>query len=126
MLPVGLAGHREHLAPVQQPVQDGRGEVRIVEHLAPLSRVLVGGQQDRAVPFQVALVDHRKEDAGGVRAIAQIADFVDDQDVRVQVVAESPFPVTVLARGGELVDQVGAGGEGARVKFSRTDLPEDS
>ena len=46
--PVALAADVEHVAVVQQPVQDGRGDDGVAEKLAPLAEALVGSQDDAA------------------------------------------------------------------------------
>ena len=46
--PVALATDVQHVAVVQEPVQDGRGDHGVAQQFAPLGEALVGGQNDAA------------------------------------------------------------------------------
>ena len=46
--PVALATDVQHVAVMQQPVQDGRGDDSVAEQLAPFAESLVGRQDDAA------------------------------------------------------------------------------
>ena len=59
---------------VEQPVQDGGGQDRIAEDLAPVDEALVAGQDDGGA--LVASGDQAEEQAGLVAGQGQIADFV--------------------------------------------------
>ena len=63
----------------ENAVQDGLGEIGIVEHLAPGFEGFVGGE-DHGSLVQVAIIDDLEEDIGSIRAVGEIPDFVDDQD----------------------------------------------
>ena len=54
---------------------------------APGVERLVGGEDHRALAL-VAVVDDVEEHVGGVGAVGEVADFVDDEDVRVDVACE--------------------------------------
>ena len=59
-----------------------------MQDIAPRGqRGLVGGEQDRATAL-VTFVDGVEQDVGGVGSVGQVADLVDDQSVRLQVVSE--------------------------------------
>ena len=59
-----------------------------MQHVTPGSqRRLVGSEQHRTAPL-MAFVDDVEQVVGGVRSVGEIANFVDDQDVRLQVVSE--------------------------------------
>jgi len=81
---VGRPSKFEVSAALQDPVEDGLGEVRIVEHAAPGGQRLVGGEDHRP-PMQMAVVDDLEEDVGGIGAVAEVADLVDHQHVGVGV-----------------------------------------
>ncbi len=55
-----------------------------MEDGAPAFGSLVGGE-DHGAPSDVALVDDVEEDVGGVIAVGEITDFVDDEDVRFEI-----------------------------------------
>ena len=50
---------------------------------------LVGGEDHRALA-QVAVVDDVEEHVGGVGAVGEVADLVDDEHVRVSVARRAP------------------------------------
>jgi hypothetical protein len=68
----------------EHAVEDGPGEIRVVRHAAPRGERLVGGEDHRAL-VQVAVIHDLEEDVGCVRAIAEIADLVDDEHVGMGV-----------------------------------------
>lgn len=108
--PIGGAAQLEMPPPLQHAVEDGLGEIGVVEDPAPGAQRLVG-REDHGALMQVALVDDVEEDVGRIRPIAQIADLVDHEDVGMGIgredVAEPAF-----ARGrGELVNEGGRRGE---------------
>ena len=72
--PVALATDVQHLAVVQQPVQDGRGDDGIAEKLAPLAEALVG-RQDDAAPL-IAGRHQGEEGGGGLPVVGLNAELV--------------------------------------------------
>ena len=62
---------------MQEAVEDGGGDGGVVEDVAPVGDVAVGGQDDRAV--LVAARDDLEEVAGGLVGHRQVAELVDDQ-----------------------------------------------
>ena len=82
---------------VQDAVNDRVGEVIVVQHRTPTSRVLVGGEDHRA-SLDVTLVDDVEEDVRGVVPVGQVADLVDDEDVRTHVHRERLAQSTLAAR----------------------------
>jgi hypothetical protein len=69
---------------LENAIDDGGGEVGVVQDAAPGIERLVGGE-DHGATVQVAVVDDVEEDIGGVGAIGQVAHLVDDEDVGVGV-----------------------------------------
>ena len=61
--------------------------------------------------MQVAVVDDVEEDVGGIGAVGEVADLVDDEHVRVDILAEGLAQAAEATGGGEIVDEVGGGGE---------------
>ena len=59
---VALAADVQHVAVMQQPVQEGRGDDGIAKEFAPLAESLVG-RQDDADPFVPGR--HQGEEGGG-------------------------------------------------------------
>ena len=67
----------DNAAALEDAVENGFGEIRVVQHLAPVFERLVGGE-DHRLGALVALVDNMEEHVGGVGAVGEIAHFVDD------------------------------------------------
>ena len=99
-----------HASPFQDTVDDGRGQIVVVEDRSPLPRVLVGREDHRAA-LQVPVVDDVEQDVGGVRTVGEVADFVDDQDVGVSVARQGLRKPAGTEGGGQLVDQLRGGDE---------------
>ncbi len=74
-------------AALEDAVEDRLGEIVVVQHPAPGGERLVGGEDHRA-PALVALVDDVEEHVGGVGAVGEVADLVDDEHGRVGVARE--------------------------------------
>jgi hypothetical protein len=89
-------------AALQHPVEDGLGEVLVVEHAAPGRQQLV---EDQGPPVQVAVVDHLEEHVRGVGAVARIADLVDHEDVRVSVAGQHVPDLAGPCRTRQVVDR---------------------
>jgi hypothetical protein len=53
---------------LQDAIQDGGCQVFIVQHLSPLAERLVGGKDHRSFS-QVAIVDHMKQNIGGIGTV---------------------------------------------------------
>ena len=58
----------------QDAVEDGLGQVGIMEDLAPGGKGLVGGEED-GFALEVAFVDDLEEDVGGVVPETEVADL---------------------------------------------------
>jgi hypothetical protein len=61
------------------------------------------------------LADDLEEQVGAVFVDGQIAQFVDEQDARLQILAQFAFEAAVRLRSGERVDDIDRGGEEHRV-----------
>ena len=108
--PIGGAAQLEMPPPLQHAVEDGLGEIGVVEDPAPGAQRLVS-REDHGALMQVALVDDVEEDVSRIRPIAEIADLVDHEDVGMGVGRED-VAEPALARGrGELVNEGGRRGE---------------
>ena len=71
---------RDDAAAFQEAAEDRGGEVAVVQRGNPVGERLVGREDDRAA-LDVALVDEVEEQqVGGRAAVAEIAEFVDEQD----------------------------------------------
>ena len=64
---------------MDEPVDQGGGDHRVAEDLAPLLEAAVGGDDDRAA--FVAAGDQREEQVGGLALERQVADLVDDEQL---------------------------------------------
>lgn len=74
----------DEAASLEDAVDDGLGEVVVVQDLAPSLERLLGGEDHRALP-KVSLVHDVEEHVRRVGAVGEVADLVDHEDVRVQV-----------------------------------------
>jgi hypothetical protein len=106
----GGAVELDDAAAFEDAVEDGGGEVFVVEDGAPGVEGLVGGEDHRAFSA-VALVDDVEEHVGGVGAVGEVADFIDDEHVRMDVAGECLAETSLAECGGEVVDERGCGGE---------------
>jgi hypothetical protein len=74
---------------MEESVENGRGDgAVVVEDGSPLFEGLVGGQDD-GTAF-VALADDLKEKVGPVLVDRQVADFVEEEQLRGEVFLELP------------------------------------
>ena len=78
----------EETAPLEDPVDDGLGEVFVVKDSPPCAKRLVG-REDHGASAAMTLVDHVEEHVRRVGTVGQIAHLVDDQDRRMGVRGES-------------------------------------
>jgi len=81
-----------------------------MERLSPPIRVLVR-REDHGASSNVAVVDDVIEDVGGIVAVGEITDLVDNEHVGAYVFREGLAQLALAARGGQVVDQLGGGGE---------------
>jgi hypothetical protein len=81
---IGRAGQREQAAAFEDAVEESFGEMVVMEDLAPVLQALVG-REDDGPAIEVAAVDDAVEDVGGVIDVGQVADLVDDEDIRLPV-----------------------------------------
>ena len=82
--PVALALERHDVRVVDEAIDEGGGDHRVAEDLAPGFEAAVGGDDDRAA--FVAACDEREEEVRGLTFERQVADLVDDD----QAVALDP------------------------------------
>jgi hypothetical protein len=80
----GRAIEREAAAPLQDPIDDGLCEVFVVEHAAPRRECEVR-REDHSALLSMPIVDDVEEHIGGVSAVREIADLVDDEYAGVNV-----------------------------------------
>ena len=64
---------------VQDAIDDGVGQVVIVEDVAPLGAGRLVGGEDHGLSLGVAVVDDMEEDVGGVWSVVEVADLVDHE-----------------------------------------------
>ena len=90
---------------MEQPIQQGRGDDGVAEHLAPLCKAAVG-RQDHGSAL-ITRVDQLEEQVPGGSAQRDVADLVDDQQLGAAEIADAlpqaPLPVGL----GQAVDDVG-------------------
>ena len=95
--PVALALEGDHGGVVDEPVDQGGGDHRVAEDLAPLLEAAVRGDDDRAA--FVAARDEREEQVGGLAFERQVADLVDDQQVVALEPAQLVLELVAVLRG---------------------------
>ena len=74
--PQGRSVESEQAAAFEDAIDDGLGEVFVVEHAPPGAQGLVG-REDHGTLAAMAVVDDVKEHVGRVGAVGEIADLVD-------------------------------------------------
>ena len=108
--PQGGPVEGEQASALEDAIDDGLGEVVIVEHAAPGVERLVGGEDHRALAA-VAIVDHVEEHVGRVGAVGEVSDLVHHQQGGMGVGGESLGQAPGAKGGRELVDELGGGDE---------------
>ena len=86
-------------------------QVVIMQDLAPLGHRRLVGRHEDGLALEMPVVDDVEEDVGGIGAVAQIANFVDDEDVWRDVLGQRCAEAPGLAGGGQVVDEFGGGDE---------------
>ena len=71
-------------AAFEQPVEDGFGQITIMQHLAEGCQRFVRGHEDGPA-VQVAVVNDAIEHVGGVGGITLVPEFIDDEHMRMHV-----------------------------------------
>jgi hypothetical protein len=107
----GRAVESEQATAFEDPINDGVGEVLVVQDGAPGLGVLVGGE-DHGALADMAIVDDMEQDVGGFAAVGEVAHLVDDEHVRAQVGGEAVAQQTVAAGGRQVIDEGCSGDEG--------------
>ena len=93
---------------MQQPVQECGGEgAVVVEDFRPVFVGTVRGDDDGAA--LVACADDLEEKIGAVFVDGKVAQFIDDQDRRLQILVQGVFEAAGGLRGGKRVDDVDGG-----------------
>ena len=100
----------EDPAALEDAVDDGCGQVGVVEHAAPGLERLVRREDHRATA-QVAVVHDVEEYVGRVASVGEIADLVDHEHVRVGVGREGLDETSLATGAREIVDERSGGGE---------------
>ena len=95
---------------LEHAIEDGLGEVGVVQHQPPRGERFVGGEDHRS-PVQVTLVDDLEHQIGGVTTDGQVADLVDHQHRGVRVVRQRPGQFAAPRGPGEGLDHLGGAGE---------------
>src|SRR5262249_46566125 len=102
--PVALAPDVEDVAVVEESVEDGGGDDRVTEHLAPLGKALVGGQDDAAA--LVASGDQGEEGGRGGAIVGPDAELVDDQHLGGEVDPQAAIEAVLGLGAAEVFHQV--------------------
>jgi hypothetical protein len=111
---IRAAAEGDELSALEHAVEDDLGQIVVVQHLAALAQLLVGGE-DHGLLREVAPVDDAEEQVGGIGSVVEVTDLVDDQHVRLDP-RRRRVTQAACARGfTELVDER-AGGHEARGK----------
>lgn len=67
----------DQTTPLEHAIDDGLGEVLVVQDAAPAFKGLIGGE-DHGASAPVPLVDDMEEHVGGIGPVREIADLIDD------------------------------------------------
>lgn len=82
---------------LEDAIDDRVGEIVVVKDRAPSARMFVG-REDHRTPSDVAAVDDVVEHVGCVVAVREVADFIDDKHVRLDVTSERFVHAPVATR----------------------------
>jgi hypothetical protein len=110
--PVALGLEGDHGGLVDQPVDEGGGDHRVAEDLAPLLEAAVRDDDDRAA--LVAAGDEGEEQVGGLAFEREVADLVDDEQLVALEAAELGLELVAVLRGLEARDPLLGGGKATR------------
>ena len=103
--PQALAAfHIDDVAVFGEPVDEGGGQVVVFEEGTPFGKAQVGG--DEGGLFLVALVHEGEEESHLHRFDLDVANLIDEQDIKGEVFFEDPVCGMVGDGGVEFVDQV--------------------
>ena len=80
--PIALAPDVDHVAVMQQPVEDGRGDDGVPEQFAPLAEALVRSE-DYGAPL-VAGGDQGEEGGGRVPVVGPDAKLINDEHLEAR------------------------------------------
>jgi hypothetical protein len=94
----------------QHPVDDRGSEVIVVQDGAPGVGVLVRREDHRALRL-MAMIDDVIEHVRRIGAVGQVADLVDDEDIRRDVATERVGEATVARCDRKIFDQLGGADE---------------
>ena len=95
---------------LEDAIDDGFGEVVIVEHGTPLFELLVG-REDHGSVLQVPLVDDMEQHVRRVGAVGEVSDLVDDKHIGPRVGGERLAHAPLATRGRKVVDERCSGDE---------------
>src|SRR5258705_7905035 len=101
---------------MEESVEDRCGDDRIAEDIAPAGQALVRRQNDRAA--LVATGDQLKEQVRARWTEGQIADLIDDEELRLSKNLQLLFESVLALRSRERSDQCGRGSEQRAVSGS--------
>src|ERR1700730_871310 len=113
----------DQTASFQDTIEDSGRHIFVVEYLAPLPQGFIGGE-DHGPLSQVPVIDHMEQDVGGIGSIGQVAEFVDQQYMRVGVGYKRLLETSFLAGIGELLDQFGCGCEQSFAAILDRSIPD--
>ncbi|GAC1455772.1 MAG: hypothetical protein PVSMB1_05340 [Gemmatimonadaceae bacterium] len=104
----------EDSAALENAVDDRLRQVLIMQHAPPSRERLIRGE-DHGALSPMAIVDHVEEHVRGVRAVREVAHFVDDQDAGMDVRRQDVSEPAAAKRGREIINEFG-GGDKPRVE----------
>ena len=102
--PVDLTTELEGVRVVDDPVDDRSRHLVFCEELAPVGKVLVRGQHDRAV--LVEAVHELEEVLARLPAHGQVAELIDDQQIEPAELSKLSFELAFHLRGLKLLDEL--------------------
>ncbi len=101
---------REDSAALEDPIDDGMRQVLVVQDMAPGRHGLVRREDHRAL-LPMSIVDDMEEHVGGIRAVREVAHFVDDQHAGMDVGGQGVGEAPTAKRRGEVINQFSGGDE---------------
>ena len=86
---------------LEDTIQYGGRQIFVVQHLPPLAKRLIGGEDHRSFS-QMPIVYHMKQNIGGIRTVGQVTHFVHDQNVRPGVGEQGFLQASLLTSIGKV------------------------
>ncbi len=107
---------------VHEPIDGGRRRHRVLEDAFPFTEHQIAGHQQRAA--FVALRDQREQHLGFLRALLDVPNVINDEQLERIELVEQPWQGELLLGRQELLDELIGGAEQHRVSVLDQSVPQ--